>query len=48
MFEGRGCFARPQLYLSAPLQSRDRKLWLLEAAVVCGADWLKDCDPTAP
>lgn len=48
MFEGRGCVARPQRYLTAPLQSRGRKLGLLEAAVGTGADWLEDCDPGAP
>lgn len=47
MFEGRSCFARPYLF-TVPLQSGGRKLWLFEAAVGTGADWLEDFDPTAP
>lgn len=45
MFEGRGCFARPKPYFTAPLQSSGRKLWLVEAALGSGADWIEDCDP---
>lgn len=48
MFEGRGCFARPKPYFTAPLQSSGRKLWLVEAALGSGADRIEDCETPPP